>query len=78
MSFFVSPEEAVIVAERIRKRIEEAAFRAYDESLKITISAGVSIYPSDARSAETLIEHADKALYDAKRAGKNVVKIYRK
>lgn len=71
-------EGAVLAAERIRKKIEEHEFRAYDEKLKITVSAGVSVYPADAQDAKTLIDKADAALYAAKKSGKNVVCEYKK
>jgi diguanylate cyclase (GGDEF)-like protein len=70
--------EARIVAERVRKRIEENDFRAYDETLKMTISVGVSAYPDDSSDADGLIEAADEALYAAKAAGKNIVCEYGK
>ncbi|MFA5142542.1 MAG: GGDEF domain-containing protein [Candidatus Omnitrophota bacterium] len=67
------PEGAMLVAQRARKKVEEHIFKAYDETLHITISAGVSTYPSDSEEADSLIEKADSALYDAKKMGKNVV-----
>jgi diguanylate cyclase (GGDEF)-like protein len=71
-------ESARMVAERLRKKIEEHVFRAYDEKLKLTVSVGVSIYPKDAPEAKALIEKADAALYAAKKSGKNVVCEYKK
>ena len=67
------PEGAMLVAERVRKKIEEHVFKAYDETLKITISLGVSVYPHDSEDANGLLEKSDVALYDAKKLGKNVV-----
>jgi predicted signal transduction protein with EAL and GGDEF domain len=37
----------------------------------VSASLGVSLYPTDAGDAATLMEHADKAMYTAKKAGKN-------
>ena len=64
---------AMLVAERVRKKIEDHAFKAYDETLRITISVGVSVYPHDSEEANSLLEKADVALYEAKKLGKNVV-----
>lgn len=79
---FILPETnldgAKLVAERIRKKIEETVFSAYDEKLKITVSCGIAIYPKDAIKVNDLIERADKALYMAKKTGKNVVCEYEK
>lgn len=68
---------AMLVAERIRKRIEESIFVAYDEKLKITVSIGLAVYPEDSQEASNLIEAADRALYAAKISGKNIVCEYK-
>jgi len=61
-------EEALILAERIRKAVEISS------SLKnITISIGVASFPEDGDTKEALISKADKALYEAKRSGKNKI-----
>jgi len=41
------------------------------QELFITASAGISVYPADGGDAETLIKHADIAMYAAKEKGKN-------
>ena len=72
-----SREGAMLVAERLRKKIAGYLFRAYDETLNITVSIGVSIYPEDSGEADNLIEKADIAMYNAKKMGKNVVCKYK-
>ncbi|MCP5407818.1 MAG: EAL domain-containing protein [Chromatiaceae bacterium] len=37
----------------------------------ITVSAGITLYPADNRDPDTLLRHADQAMYAAKRSGKN-------
>jgi PleD family two-component response regulator len=37
----------------------------------VTISAGLATVPDDARSTEELVANADRALYAAKRGGRN-------
>ncbi len=71
-------ESARVVAERVRRKIEEHVFKAYDEKLKLTVSVGISIYPNDSIDARTLIDKADEALYAAKNSGKNVVCLYKR
>ncbi|MFV3383250.1 putative bifunctional diguanylate cyclase/phosphodiesterase [Pseudomonas sp. NY15354] len=39
--------------------------------LSISASAGVTIYPNDSADAETLLRHADQAMYKAKQSGRN-------
>ena len=41
------------------------------QSLQVSASIGVTIYPQDGSSSEQLIRHADQAMYLAKQAGKN-------
>lgn len=66
-------EKAYYVAERIRQAVEARQIRAYDESLKVTISIGIANFPEAGASTEALIEGSDQALYLAKQAGKNRV-----
>ena len=42
----------------------------------VTWSGGVAIYPQDGADAQTLIKHADTAMYQAKAAGANQVRLY--
>ncbi|WP_257984380.1 putative bifunctional diguanylate cyclase/phosphodiesterase [Neobacillus cucumis] len=44
--------------------------------LFVTPSIGISIYPADGRDAETLIKHADTAMYRVKEQGKNNFEFY--
>ncbi|MFH0763963.1 MAG: sensor domain-containing diguanylate cyclase [Candidatus Omnitrophota bacterium] len=69
---------ALIVAERIRKKTAENIFKAYDEKLKVTVSVGVSVYPKDSARLKDLIEKADRAMYAAKKMGKNLVCEYKR
>jgi len=66
------------VAERIRRRIDERLFRPPEgeDIIRVTASIGLATYPDDARDKTQLLEHADAALYRAKRGGKNAVSIY--
>ena len=43
---------------------------------RVSASLGVSLFPDDAGDAATLMAHADKAMYAAKRAGKNAFCIF--
>ncbi len=60
--------------ERITRRAIESVSEPVEIGgieLQVTCSAGISIYPFDGRSAETLLRHADSAMYKAKEAGRN-------
>jgi two-component system cell cycle response regulator len=65
-------ETAAVVGERLRRSIEQHLFLHEDASLNITVSLGLGCLPnSSIGSPEELIAVADKALYEAKRAGRN-------
>jgi diguanylate cyclase (GGDEF)-like protein len=70
------PGNAMIVAERIRSRVEAASREEgpLPPHLRITISLGLTVLAADA-SAQELIARADRALYRAKAAGKNCVRM---
>lgn len=67
--------DAVIVAERVRRRVDERLFRMPDSQqiLRATVSIGLATYPEDAMEKRDLVEKADAALYRAKHGGKNAV-----
>ena len=46
------------------------------QPVNISTSAGVGIYPVHGEDADTLMKSADLALYDAKRVGKNVYRVF--
>jgi len=72
------PEQALIVAEKIRRNAEEHHFNDGQVAIRITISIGTaSARPSfDQVSQTDLIDWADKALYQAKKTGRNRVACY--
>lgn len=45
-------------------------------SLQVTASMGLSLFPDDAGDTETLLRHADEAMYAAKKQGRNTFKMY--
>lgn len=69
---------ATIAAERVRAAAEAHDFIADGHRLRVTVSAGLATYdPSWANvEAEELIKRADAALYAAKQAGRNRVRVY--
>lgn len=49
-----------------------------DHHFTLGISIGISLYPNDGKDAETLVKHADAAMYAVKSGGKNNFSFYRK
>lgn len=66
---------AVFVAERLRQAIARVSLRTTDgEKVTVTSSFGVAEYhPLAHESPESLLAEADRALYEAKRSGRNLV-----
>jgi diguanylate cyclase (GGDEF)-like protein len=69
--------QALIVAERIRRTVAATEFDGNKEIPKVnkTISIGLASYPVDAKTPQGLVEEADRALYAAKRKGRNRVEV---
>ncbi|HEX9424114.1 MAG TPA: sensor domain-containing diguanylate cyclase [Pyrinomonadaceae bacterium] len=63
-------EGAVIVAERLRKRVEQLEVPGFG---RVTSSFGVATFPTHASSRDSLVVAADRALYDSKNGGRNRV-----
>jgi diguanylate cyclase (GGDEF)-like protein len=69
-----NPSAAAVIGERLRGTIEQHMFTHDAKSLRVTVSLGVACMPNPSiTSAEELIAAADKALYEAKRTGRNRV-----
>ncbi len=51
-------------------------YRVDDLRLMISTSVGISVYPNDGDDIDTLISHADMAMYQAKQAGRNTLRFY--
>ncbi len=74
----VGKEEALSMAERLRRVIQEHVF-PYEEDQpngNFTVSMGVASLPEDAEDAEDVVDKADRALYRAKQTGRNRVCLY--
>jgi diguanylate cyclase (GGDEF)-like protein len=69
---------ALLVAERLRKAVEQAKFFAGSPRAieRLTISIGIAVFDLDAQFKRDLIEFADAALYAAKGQGRNQVMLY--
>jgi diguanylate cyclase (GGDEF)-like protein len=63
-------DDATVVVVKVIKAVSEP-YDIEGHPVRITTSAGISIYPVHGEDADTLIRSADLALYEAKRAGKN-------
>ena len=69
------PEEAAKVAERLAALLKPP-FSIENQELYITSSIGIALYPQDGTDGESLLRHADAAMYRAKAAGRNTYRFY--
>ncbi|ADK15795.1 MULTISPECIES: GGDEF domain-containing protein [Clostridium] len=70
--------DAIQVAERIRQNVEAYSFHISNKTtIHITISIGVSTYPSLTNNIDNLLSDADTALYKAKNEGRNKIILYK-
>lgn len=68
-------EMARAIAEQLRASVENADLRWQDQALRLTISVGVATHVAGEAMPQPTVERADKALYSAKRSGRNRVKV---
>ncbi|MDH5535770.1 MAG: EAL domain-containing protein, partial [Betaproteobacteria bacterium] len=73
----ISDEMLRVLADRITRSIAMVRFEFEGQSLRLTTSLGIAVYPDQAENVEDLIARADTAMYQAKEAGKNAWRIYR-
>lgn len=68
-------DEALGVAERIRRRMEAATVNVAGTAVRATVSLGIASTETFGYDVDTLVRRADMAVYAAKRAGRNTVVI---
>jgi len=67
-------DAAIVIAEQIRSEVAAYPFELPDgTTMRLTISIGVSCFPSHAKNLDELVQRADEALYRAKDQGRNRV-----
>jgi diguanylate cyclase (GGDEF)-like protein len=71
-------KEAMVVAERLRKTVEDLTITANSHSINVTISVGLTSYivSKGKKNKSDIISEADAALYQAKKNGRNNICVY--
>lgn len=70
--------EAQTLAERLRRAVASLSFSQFTtngEDVRITMSIGIAEFPNSGHTLEEILKAADLALYQAKDAGRNCVKV---
>lgn len=70
-----APADARKVADKILAALDPH-FAIQEHSLFVSTSIGISLYPEHGRDSQTLLKHADAAMYQAKAAGRNRVAFF--
>jgi len=70
----VNQQGAMRISEAIRNAIQQSTIRYQQHTIQVSVSVGIACFPRHAQTVESLIRAADKALYAAKRAGRNTVR----
>lgn len=69
-------EECSQALQRILQSIATPYALVGDTLSEISVSIGVTLYPADSSDPDTLLRHADHAMYAAKQAGKNCFQLF--
>jgi len=72
-----SREAAARYADRICGALRQCHIAERESPIRVSISAGVAVYPDDGDSADAVLRAADAALYEAKTTGRDRVVVYR-
>lgn len=72
----ITKEQALHAADTLRRALDETDFRYELASLDIGCSIGVTLIQPGTLSAKAVMEQADQACYQAKRAGRNLVRFF--
>jgi diguanylate cyclase (GGDEF)-like protein len=70
-------EGAAVIAERLRKTVSENVLMYNDHRISLTVSIGIAQYRPDEIAIDAPLGRADTAVYDAKKAGRNRISVYR-
>jgi diguanylate cyclase (GGDEF)-like protein len=72
----IDREVAIRLAERARAALAEEPVEVDGVSIALTLSVGAAVVGSDTLTPDRLVDAADEALYEAKRAGRNCVRLF--
>jgi diguanylate cyclase (GGDEF)-like protein len=72
----VQRDDVTRIAEKIVRILETPLTLTDGRELQTTASIGISFFPEDGKDGETLLKHADVAMYSAKGMGRNTYQVY--
>ena len=72
----VDVRHALSFAKRLHKTIEHHLFEHPERKIKVTVSIGIAGYNNKVKTKQELIERSDRAMYQAKREGRNLIRVW--
>ncbi|MGE4584314.1 MAG: GGDEF domain-containing protein [Sphaerochaeta sp.] len=72
----MSDRDAMDLGERLRSEVQEYVFRYQDLQIRATMSVGIARVDGNTLDGTELVHDADRALYQAKEAGRNLVRMF--
>ena len=69
-------DDLCALPKRIVSAMSSIPFHFHGTNLRLTVSIGVAVYPEHGSNSEDLVAHADAAMYQAKKRGKNTWSVY--
>jgi diguanylate cyclase (GGDEF)-like protein/PAS domain S-box-containing protein len=70
-------EGAAVIGERLRKLVAESVLTYHDHKINFTVSLGIAQYKDGETTLDGPLGRADSAIYDAKKAGRNRISVFR-
>jgi diguanylate cyclase (GGDEF)-like protein len=66
-------ETAFLRIDNLRQQLESSDLNVTGAALRITLSAGIAVYPAEGSTIDEVVQKADQAMYRAKKEGRNRV-----
>ncbi len=76
LPYIADQETAFNVGRKVVDAVSKKPFELGEKKIYVGASVGVALFPTDATDVEGLLKHADIAMYQAKQAGKNTVRVF--
>lgn len=68
---------AAVIGERLRKLVADSVLNFHDHKINFTVSVGIAQFKDGESSMDGPLSRADSAVYDAKKAGRNRISVFR-